>query len=225
MSTYKRIEVYRPGKAQEAAPFSEGVEYVSKVSTNGMMRIIERLDLEGRRVPVKNVPVGGPDGAEDLFAMFARAKQGLRLLFHMPSERPGEFIPERFLRAVGVSAEDEAARFINEFFPSKKPTEPNEAFAVSVALIFTSTIRRLAQAQAVNFYYLGVTPTDDDPYLMQQSSDWKINTTPENIWNVVEQTHGSLRLAVLQKGFIENPSPLFKAAHFLAGNSSFRRID
>lgn len=208
------LEVYSEGKF-EASTFTGGMNYVSRVATDGMLRVVDRLNLEDLGIPVRTIPIGGIDGVNDLFGMFDRAKQGFRLLFQMNKLRFDEIDPEKFLSAVGVSAEDEAARLTNDIFPSGKLNQPNKDFSLSVAMAFASTIRSLAQAETVNFYYLGIIPTTDDPTFILTPSYWKINLSPETIWNTIGQMDSAVKTAVLQDGFVENTPVLYKAAHFL----------
>lgn len=217
------LEVYRVG-IPETSTFAGGLEFVSRVSTDGMLRVVDRLNLEGQGTPVRTVPVGGREGAGDLFGLFDKARQGFRLLFKMHSDKSDGIDPAKFMKGVGISAEDEAARFINGSFPSRGMTKPNDGFSLSVTLAFTTTLRKLAQAETVNFYYLGIIPADDDTHLILHPSYWNYNITPETVWDTVLDIEANVRKAVLQRGFVENPDSLYKAAHFLGAISSLRGV-
>ncbi|MBI2019006.1 hypothetical protein HYS96_04890 [Candidatus Daviesbacteria bacterium] len=222
MSNNLELEVYREGMP-ETPTFAGGLNFVSRVAIDGMLRVVDRLNLAGLNIPVTTIPVGGRAGANDLFGMFDKARQGFRLLFQMDSYKSGKIDPTRFLRKVGISTEDEATRFINGLFPSRAMVEPNYGFSLSVALAFAMTLRNLAQAETVNFYYLGITPADDDTGLMLHPSFWKYNITPETVWGTIGIVEAIVRQAVLQRGSVENPDRLYKAAHFLAAISSLRK--
>lgn len=223
MPNNPELEVYREGMP-ETPTFAGGLSFVSRVSTDGMLRVVDRLNLEGLGIPVRTVPVGGREGAKDLFGMFDKARQGFRLLFQMHSYKPSEIDPARFLQGVGISTEDEAARFINGLSPSRSMLKPNNGFSLSVALAFTATLRKLAQAETVSFYYLGITPADDDTNLILHPSYWNYSITPETVWNTISGVEANVRKAVLHRGFVENPDSLYQAAHFLGAISSLRKV-
>lgn len=137
---------------------------------------------------------------------------------------PDKVDPTKFLKGVGISAEDQAARSVDGSLPSRGMTKPNDGFSLSVTLAFTTTLRKLAQAETVNFYYLGIIPADDDTYLILHPSYWNYNITPETVWDIILDVEANVRKAVLQRGFIENPDSLYKAAHFLGAISSLRKV-
>lgn len=197
-----------------------GSAYVAQVCTDGMLRVIDRLDLETRNIAVKNVPVGGREGIEDLFGFFSKARKGFRFVSRIDNQESG-FDPLKFLKVVGVSEEDHAEFLINELFPSKKITNPDEKYALSAFFTFSNTLNRLVQQEAVSFYSLGVTPTPD-PDMVLFTSNWQYNYNQEFIWGMIWEMEAVVRGAVLSPGFYDNSPKLLQAAHFLAATLSFR---
>lgn len=226
MTSRPDLEVYRQNTtSEESNTFVGGFNYVSRVSVDGMLRVIERLQLEGQNITIKNVPIGGRKGMEDLLGIFGKARQGFRLLTQTDNRWADKIDPAKFLNVVGTSSEDDAEKFINEFSTIKELTKPNGKFSLSVAMAFTATLLKLAKAETVNFYYLGIIPTGDNPSLILRPSYWKYNISPETIWGGINAAELCLKEALLQKGSIANTDRLYKAAHFLGANLSMKMVN
>lgn len=219
MSNHSRLEVYHEGKPQLSSDsFARGLDYVRGTSTDMMLRIVDRIGLEDRGIPVRNVPIGGSSRVDDLFEVFDKARQGFRFL----SRNVGEGIdPGKFIQAVGTSSKDEAAKFINEMFPPGVLSRPNDEFALSVFLAFQSTLFRLSQRGTVNFYLLGLTPSDD-PKLILDPSYWQYNLSSEKIWDIIKEVETVTREAICNPGLLQRKAKTLQAAHFFGATLSLR---
>lgn len=217
------LEIYQIGDSARLSSYARGINYVSSVCADGIFRLVERLNLEEESIGVRNVPLGG-SGAERLFDIFEKARQGFRLLSKMDVHEKGTFDPRKFLNLVGISAEDQAASLINEYFPDKAISKPNDKFALSVLFSFTNSLYRLVHSEVVNFYFLGIIPTEDLKMILALSY-WKYNFNPEFVWSMIGDMDKVVRAAVLSQGLLGNNQKLLKAAHFFGANLSLRMSD
>lgn len=218
MSNSDRLELYQSGLPRESSFFA-GMQYVAKTSANGMLRLIERINLETHRIPLNVVPLGGREGINDVFQMFGKARQGFRLLFQTGDSQIDH---ARFLDAVGISADDRAAYLIGQVFPQPEVIRPNDKFALSVFLGLSTSLRRLGQLDTVNFYTLGITPADTETGLILARSYWQYNLTAENTWTIMGEMEYLVRQAILTPGLLGRYSKFVQAAHFLGANLSLR---
>lgn len=218
------FEIYRANGSEGSNTFSGGYNYVSRVSVNGMQRVIDRLSLEDKNIPIKNVPVGSREGVSELLGMFDKARQGFRLLFRMPSHQADNINLFKFFNEVGNSLENEEEKSVEQPLPDNKILNPNETFNLSVSLAFQTSLFKLVQAENVNFYYLGIIPSDCDAHLILHSSYWKQNISSESIWRNINEIEGFVKKAIFQRGTMKYCQGLFKAAHFLGANTSLKKV-
>lgn len=182
-------------------------------------RIFDRLHLENMLLPIRNTPVGGPEGIHALTGFWKHTREGFKMAFRMDREGRHNINPGLLLAA--TTAGD--ANGIWDEIRSLGIGIPLENPRLSPALVFFAhvlvSIGDLSRQGNVSLASLKP-PLEDRQLgsLAQQNTDWRRNIDPEGIWGTINELARGSRMALYQPGNFDRGTidPILRVAQFFA---------
>lgn len=182
-------------------------------------RIFDRLHLENMSIPVRNTPIGGPEGIDALNGFWEHAREGFKMTFRMDREGLHNINPGLLLAATtagGANGIWDEIRGLGIGIPLESPR-------LSPALVFFEhvlvSIGNLNKKGRVSIASLEP-PLEGRRLgsLAQQNTDWRRNIDPEGIWGTINELARGSRMALYQSGNFDRGTidPILRAAQFFA---------
>jgi hypothetical protein len=190
------------------------MSFLADVSSEASSRIPSRIYLDGQKIPIKDLPIGGEKGLEPVLSFFSLAREGFVL-----NLRSEDVTVKQTSGLLRLTAMDNFSDIFQDLGYTFRPHILDVEARLLLFRHTLATFMMLSRIGIVEFDNL----EENGVYNISGKSYWPYKPSVEDIWNLLTELGDTTRKLISESDSNVRQDCAFRAAHFFAASSQIAR--